>query len=313
MSTLGQRLKSEREKRKLTIEKLAAETRIHSRHFEAIEEDRTADLPSGFFYRSFVRQYARILGLPESDYMPEIQRSLDAEAEQTTLRETALPQRNIDVPPMPTGRFNAREETKRWMVRLALLVVVLAGSSGLYYLYQRWRLAPAESSTAVESVEPAASRPAIVIQPSPKVEQGAAAVQTPAEQPAQQQASNSPTPAQMPPPTSEQPEAPAPLNLTIVASADAWLQLTVDGKTVFMDILRTGQSRSFKGSTMMRLKTGNAGGVSMEFNGAAVPPAGPVGQVRTVEFTSQGARVITPPVVAPEVTPLAIPRQEQQN
>jgi hypothetical protein len=49
----------------------------------------------------------------------------------------------------------------------------------------------------------------------------------------------------------------------------------------------------------------------MEFNGAAVPPAGPIGQVRTVEFTVQGARVVTPPLVKPEVTPLAVPRPEQ--
>lgn len=311
MVTLGQRLRSEREKRGLSIEKLAAETRIHARYFAAIEEDRTADLPSGFFYRSFVRQYARILDLPESDYMPAIQRSLDSEAEQLDALETALPQRHIDVPPMPTGRFNFSVEIKRWLARLAILIVVGAGSTGLYYLYQRWRspavqypLASEQTGGSQQAAPPAAEPPAK--EPPATSPGGAAGV---AEQPKETPADAAPSAAasQVSGAAGEQQ---APLNLTLVATADTWLHITADGKTLFMDVLQAGQARAFKGSAFMRMKTGNAGGISMEFNGAAVPPAGPIGQVRTVEFTVQGARVVTPPIVKPEITPLPVPQQE---
>jgi cytoskeletal protein RodZ len=167
MPTLGQRLKAEREKRNLTIEKLAAETRIHARHFQAIEEDRTSDLPSGFFYRSFVRQYARILELPEAEYMPVIQRSLDDEAQEMGQRDTVLPQRNIDVPPMPTGRFNPKEEAKRWLARLVVLLVVIAGSTGLFYLYQKWRNAPPDLPMITET----APEPDRAVLPVPEMAQ----------------------------------------------------------------------------------------------------------------------------------------------
>jgi cytoskeletal protein RodZ len=310
MVTLGQRLKAEREQRGLTIEKLASETRIHARYFDAIEEDRISDLPSGFFYRSFVRQYARILELPESDYMPAIQRFLDDEAHDLDARGTALPQRIIDVPPMPTGRFNAGEETKRWLVRLALLVIVIAASSGLYYLYQRWKSAPAETPIVTE--QPPPERTSQPQAPPPQTQPPPPSGETQPAEPAQGQ--QIPPAAEQPKPAEPQPPAqPSSLNLTLVASADTWIQLTADGKTLFMDVLKAGQARSFRGNSFMRLRLGNAGGVSMEFNGSAVPPAGPVGQVRTVEFTPEGARVVTPPVTVPEITPLPVPRQEQQN
>lgn len=309
MTTLGQRLKAERVKRGLTIENLAAETRIHARHFEAIEEDRTADLPSGFFYRSFVRQYARMLDLPESDYMPVIQRSLDDEAREMDGRATALPQRNLDLPPMPTGRFNAGLEAKRWLIRLAALVVVIAASSGLYYLYQHWRTAlPGQAEqagrTVVEEPRVEIQQP---IQPAAEAQTPPAPVAPPAEQ-----APQASTPAE-PPPAALDPGSGAALRLTLVASADTWLQLTSDGRVLYSDLLRTGQARTFRGNSFMRLRLGNAGGVSMEFNGAAVPPAGPIGQVRTVEFTPEGARVVTPPIVKPELTPLPVPRPDEQN
>jgi cytoskeletal protein RodZ len=305
MTTLGQRLKAEREKRGLTIEKLAAETRIHVRHFEAIEEDRTADLPSGFFYRSFVRQYARMLDLPEADYMPAIQRSLDDEARDLDGRETALPQRNIDVPPMPTGRFNAGLEARRWLLRLGALVVVIAASSGLYYLYQQWRNAPPAPVEQAEAVvkEPSASigQP---VSPSPRQSD-----QTSSTPPPVPPVSPAPAAAAVEPDQS----AGAALRLTLVATADTWLQLTSDGRILYSDVLRTGQARTFRGNRFMSLRLGNAGGVSMEFNGAAVPPAGPIGQVRTVEFSPEGARVVTPPIVKPEITPLPVPRPDEQN
>jgi len=310
MVTLGQRLRSEREKRGLSIEKLAAETRIAARYFSAIEEDRTEDLPSGFFYRSFVRQYARILELAESDYMPAIQHSLDSEAEQLDVRESALPQRRIDVPPMPTGRFNYSVEIKRWLARLAVLIVVGAGSTGLYYLYQRWKLSPVEYPPAAgqtagsQKAPPAAAEPAANAPLAP----GSGEVPGSAAQPVETPAGAAQAAASQAAAAAGQQQAP--LNLTLVATADTWLHITADGQTLFMDVLKAGEARVFRGSAFMRMKTGNAGGISMEFNGAAVPPAGPIGQVRTVEFTAQGARVVTPPIVKPEITPLPVPQQE---
>jgi hypothetical protein len=42
------------------------------------------------------------------------------------------------------------------------------------------------------------------------------------------------------------------------------------------------------------VKIGNAGGVTVEWNGQPLPPFGPRGQVRTVEFRSDRYEVIQP-------------------
>ena len=70
MQTLGQQLRAEREAKGLSIEELASQTRIRSIYFEAIEADRPEEFPGQFFYRSFLRQYVSLLGLPDSVKRP---------------------------------------------------------------------------------------------------------------------------------------------------------------------------------------------------------------------------------------------------
>ena len=45
---------------------------------------------------------------------------------------------------------------------------------------------------------------------------------------------------------------------------------------------------------------GNAAGVSIRYNGSEIAQPGPRGQVRTVEFTPQGSRVVEPNKVVPD-------------
>jgi transcriptional regulator with XRE-family HTH domain len=135
MATLGQRLREEREKRGLTIEELARRTRINARYFEAIERGDTASLPGGFFYRSFIRQYARLVGLPEDAYRGEIERSLAEEAG----KPYSVPDRAIDVPPLPTARRSRREEAIWWAIRAGGLVLTTAACTALYMGWERWK------------------------------------------------------------------------------------------------------------------------------------------------------------------------------
>jgi transcriptional regulator with XRE-family HTH domain len=111
MQTLGQRLRAEREKKGLSIPELASRTRIRASFFEAIEADKPEQFPGRFFYRSFLRQYADILELPESVVHPEIEQSLAEEQAEKAEREAAIQGFRPEVPPLPTGRINVREET----------------------------------------------------------------------------------------------------------------------------------------------------------------------------------------------------------
>jgi len=72
--TLGQQLKKQREARRLTLEKAAAETRIRSVFLQALENDDYSAMPSAAQGRGFLRNYAEYLGLNFADLITEIQK-----------------------------------------------------------------------------------------------------------------------------------------------------------------------------------------------------------------------------------------------
>lgn len=281
MPSLGQKLRQERERRGWTVEELSAQTRINIQYFQAIEADDTSALPGGFFYRSFVRQYARLLELPESDYQFVLDQSLADDTAQNAGKQTALPERDIDVPPIPTGRFDAAVEVRRWAWRVGMLVVVIAMCSGVYTFWLRWRVQHEEQQAAAAMAQPA---PTVV---NAEKKQEPKPVPPPPTAPAP-----APVEASVLPPQ----EAPTDgaVRLVIRATEMTWVAVWQGDKQLFADVIRAGETRGFGAPSRLRIRLGNAGGVEMEWNGQTVQPVGPRGQVRTVEFRPDGYSVIQP-------------------
>ena len=90
LPSFGEKLKLEREKRKITLEQISVSTKIGTRMLQALEEDNFNQLPGGIFNRGFVRAYSRFLGLDEdqtiADYMQASGDALPASTE-TAARE----------------------------------------------------------------------------------------------------------------------------------------------------------------------------------------------------------------------------------
>src|SRR6476660_9623869 len=63
MTSLGASLKKARESRGISLDRIAAETRISTRFLLAIENEEFHLLPGGIFNRGFVRAYAEKVGL----------------------------------------------------------------------------------------------------------------------------------------------------------------------------------------------------------------------------------------------------------
>jgi cytoskeleton protein RodZ len=79
LPTFGEKLKQEREKRKITLEQISVSTKIGTRMLQALEEDKFNQLPGGIFNKGFVRAYARFVGLDEDQIVAEyLQASGDA-------------------------------------------------------------------------------------------------------------------------------------------------------------------------------------------------------------------------------------------
>jgi transcriptional regulator with XRE-family HTH domain len=62
-SESGRRLRQERERRHISIDSIAAATKIKASLFEQLERGDTSKWPSGIFGRSYLRAYARAIGL----------------------------------------------------------------------------------------------------------------------------------------------------------------------------------------------------------------------------------------------------------
>ncbi|MEL7317744.1 MAG: RodZ domain-containing protein [Pseudomonadota bacterium] len=66
-ATAGARLKAAREEKRLTLDLVAAETRIPKRHLETIEADEFESLPSRTYAIGFARSYARAVACDEKE------------------------------------------------------------------------------------------------------------------------------------------------------------------------------------------------------------------------------------------------------
>ena len=61
--TLGARLRSQREERKVSLAAISADTKIKQSLLDALERDDLSQWPQGIFRRAYVRAYARAIGL----------------------------------------------------------------------------------------------------------------------------------------------------------------------------------------------------------------------------------------------------------
>jgi cytoskeletal protein RodZ len=69
MSTLGEELKRRREERQISLNDISESTRIGIRFLKAIDADNYTVLPGGIFTRSFIRAYAKQVGMSEDEAM----------------------------------------------------------------------------------------------------------------------------------------------------------------------------------------------------------------------------------------------------
>lgn len=91
----------------------------------------------------------------------------------------------------------------------------------------------------------------------------------------------------------QQVEAPGPktydgVEVTATFTADCWLEVKADGKTVYEGTLKKGDSQTWKGTDKVTVRVGDAGAVSFSVNGKDLGTAGKTGQVANKTFTKDG-------------------------
>lgn len=303
MESIGEFFKQVRETKGLTIDDVAAKTRIRTDFVKALEDGNFAKLPEQVFARGFVRSYARSLGLDEEDAINRFVQSAGAYYDKQVERERLKIRQ-------------AEEERQRQANRKAVAVAIGIAIFTLIFLLSREqssllvhrssselpasvskRTAPAGSeaqdvppSQPVEAVPPAppapkvkpSESPALSAKPSAGTTGGPAAVPVPAVSPA-------PEPIAPPSLGSDGPlgrislEGAAvtdgPLVLDLEAIELSWVVIQVDGGSPQEALLRPGEKGRWKGQDQFVLTLGNAGGVKAELNGKPQKSFGQPGKV----------------------------------
>jgi len=149
--TVGERLKTARGKKKLSLEDIAAQTRIPQRHLESIERGDWENLPAPTYTIGFAKSYASTVGLDRDEIGDQLREEMGGQrfaSSQSEVIEAADPART-----MP-----------KWLVISAvvavILLIVIMSVLNRRALEQPPSNAPAATSPVTQAAKPAPQRPA---------------------------------------------------------------------------------------------------------------------------------------------------------
>lgn len=248
MITVGQKLRSERIRQGRELKPIADELKISSRYLKAIEDEDWDQLPGGFFGKSFIKQYAAALGLNPAEYeraVPQAESDPEPVVVQSVIHQRKS--QEITVPPLMAPPSKGLFDLKTWAAVGGLVMAIAAGSN-LYTWFQEGRN---NSSAVVFSAKSSAASEKQNGQPLTQV----------AEAPKEELHS-----------------------ISVAATESSWLEISSEGKRLFMGLLEVGQTREFEKAQSARMVVGNAGGVVIRRSGHDIGPIGPRGQVRVLLF-----------------------------
>lgn len=242
----GEELRRERLAREITLEEISSATKISMRVLKALEASDLDRLPAPAFTRGFIRSYAQHIGIDAEEkvcaYLADLAKRADGTA------PLAVPGRR-----------------KFWRGRGATAGMIVGGVTAV--LLVMGLIARPERHAAPRPEKPAPMR-------ASKVELKNVTI------------SNEPTPAVRQPepaaPAEPAPSASQPdgrVSLVLEFDQDSWTKLDTAGETVFVGMIRRGETRRFQSNGEFRITLGNAGGVRVTVNGKALESLGRAGQV----------------------------------
>lgn len=247
--SIGQTLAEARERAGLSVDQVAAATRIRRTLVLGIERDDYSACGGDFYARGHVRTIAQKVGVDPQPLLAQF----DAE------RPGVAPPRATDVFESETTAWRERRGPNWSAAMAAALVLVLA-----YGVVQVVSGGDRRTGTGLdEAVGPTAT--------SSAPEAGAT--------------TSGPSPSATSSAVARAPRTK--VTVTVRAKGTSWVQATTaTGEELFQGLL-TDERRTFSDRAEVRLVIGNAGAVSLTVNGTPLGSPGPPGQVARVQFTPQ--------------------------
>ncbi len=279
LKRIGEQLQQTRELQGIALDHVALKTYIPLRLLQAIEDGDLARLPEPVFVQGFIRRYADLLGLDGIDIsrqfpvdvplVPVIDRLTEVELSDPLPPTDPTP---IPEPPSQPAVIADQKFGKvlrqfwPWMIAGgAALVVLAAAIAGLRRSQPSPSVNPPVSPTG-------ASSPLTHRSPEPTSSPSlTAALQT------------SPQPTVSP--TAAATAAPdKPVQVALKTTDRAWVEVVVDGKTVFSGTLQKGEQKAWTATQSLTVVSGNAGAVQLSHNNGSARAMGKPGEVKKARF-----------------------------
>jgi cytoskeletal protein RodZ len=259
MPTLGEELKRRREERGTSLNDISEATRIGTRFLKAIESDSFSILPGGIFTRSFIRAYAKQVGMNEDEAISLYQQQITIQTAEP--QSSPADQRPRTVPAVETVRQvtqdlprTSRPEPitfRQTPMRANWPTIIIAGGIALFIVIIVIALVKQLNRSTSDSAPQTASSPA----------------------PAQPAETQAPAPAGTQPDQTTQPPPAVPSGEPIAVrleatTEDSSIQYWIDGApkpTTFT--LRKGESRDLPAAqNQVRLNIGNRPSIRFKIN-----------------------------------------------
>ncbi len=321
LKAIGTKLSEARQQQSMSLEEIAAKTYIPLRLLNAIEAGKLEQLPEPVFIQGFIRRYADALGLdgttlskgfslqapavaPSAIATPVVETPAVADSPKTFVTAAPVPPRTelrpVVMATPKSATYDADSELDREESSFKLPWVPIAAAIGLGLF--AWLIgsalnkpkvemakqpAPAAvapkassgNSTPVKSTQPASfSSPTVAASVNPSVSPAASPVASVSPSPV---ASASPSPSASP---SASPIATGSVQVKMNVTDESWVEVFVDGESVFEGTLPKGTQKSFSGKKQVEISSGNAGGVSVSYNNGAAKAIGALGDVATGKY-----------------------------
>jgi cytoskeleton protein RodZ len=297
MGSFGENLRREREMRGISLDEIAGSTKISVRFLQAMENDDFANLPGGIFTRSFIRSYAKYLGLDDEQVMSEFQMMTQA--------------KDVELRPLmfASSSNSPRRERRPFLLPVVLAVAMLAGGYSLFRYTHRHEESPVTTPgngavQAAPSPTTSSSAPPLGTASDPQGSPAPAASSQPSAPPS---VSNSGTGSLQKPMAgasqaltgtpSAAPPGPAPesdMVLKVAATQRVWVSVDADGKTALQRTLSPQDTSIITAKDHFDLVTANAQALTLTLNGEMLKPLGRQGEVKKVHLTHSDAKAPAP-------------------
>lgn len=250
--SLGKILKKIRESKHTSIEDASEKTRIPKKIIATIEDDRLGEISSVFYARGFVKSYAHFLGALEEDKVKEfLSTGQKKDATQLLLKDEKVP-----------GDWFLKHKKQLLRGILAafsvwiLLFSLMHVGRFLRNASARYKARAAERKKDTKKV----ARVKPILPKSAQKKQARAVTEKKSQD----------------------------FQIEVTARYHTWIQVVNDGVLSFRGSIKKGTTDTWRAKKKIKLQLGNAGAVTLSFNGRDLGSPGKKGEKKILIITKDG-------------------------